>query len=338
MSLLITSTGKSAGKTMVGLGIGQHYPGEVGFFKPLGTNLDQGIDEDVMLFREVFKLKEDPQLFTLSQNYDRIIHDLKKTDFTAALKSRYTQLSQGKDFMIIETAHTVSYGSYAGLSAPQIASVLNCPGLLIAEGTPEKIVDKSIIADHCFNVKGAHLIGVVINKTSAFEEKAQLQERGIDVLGIIPESTALKTPTCEDIIDKLDGELIAGEEGLSKKVETTVVGAMTYDTAQRTLQRMEFPQHSVMVTGGNRADMQLLAFDIKSSLLVLTGNTYPSVAVLAKADELKIPVVMVTYDTMTAASRCEETTARLTSAHAPLIKELVAQHVDLEQIFEAAKK
>ncbi len=326
---------------MVGLGIGLCYPGKVGFFKPLGTNLLEGADEDVLLFKEVFHLKEDPQTFNLSRDYHRILHDLKSgTDLTELLKERYTHLSQGKDFMIIETAHTLSQGSYTGLSAPEIASVLKCPGLLIAEGEPDTIVDKSIIAHHCFNVKDANLLGVVINKASALDEeaRAQLEERGIPILGIIPEVEELKTPTCEDIIDVLDGELIAGEEGLCKKVKTTVVGAMTYDTAQRTLQQMNFPQNTVMITGGDRADMQLIAFEIQSSLLVLTGNTYPSMTVLAKADELKIPVIMVPYDTMTAASRCEQATARLRPSHAPIIKELVGKHVDVDQIFEKAAK
>ncbi len=337
MRLLITSTKENAGKTLVGLGIGQHYPGRVGFFKPLGTNIVHGIDEDVMLFKEVFQLEEAPEEFNLSHDYHRILHDVKDTDFSHKLKERYKKLSQGKDFTILESAHTMSYGSYTGLSAPEIAAVLKCPALLVAEGTPEKIVDKSIMAAHCFAVKNATLLGVVLNKAESLEEYNQLQEKGITVMGVIPKYEELAVPTCEDIIDTLDGELIAGEEGLCKKVKTTLVGAMTFDSAQRALQQIEFPENVVMVTGGDRADMQLLAFDIGSSLLVLTGNTYPSAAVLAKADELQTPVIMVPYDTMTAASRCEQATARLRSSDAALIKEIVGTHVDIKQIFEAVK-
>lgn len=338
MSLLITSTKKRAGKTMVGVGIGLNYPGKVGFFKPLGTNLVRGTDKDVMLFKDVFQLEEAPELFNLSQDYHRILHDVKEP-LTEELTERYHQLHQGKDFMIIETAHTMSYGSYTGLSAPEIASALTCPGILVAEGEPEKVVDKSMMAHRCFNVKNATLLGVIINRMETFEDeyRSQLQERGINILGVIPEYEELKTPTCEDIIDALNGELIAGEEGLCNKVGTIMVGAMTYDSAQRTLQQMEVPERSVMVTGGERADMQLLAFDMKSRLLVLTGNTYPSATVLAKADELKIPVVVVTYDTLTAASRCEQATAALRPDHAPLIKEIVKKHVDVEHIVEAAR-
>jgi hypothetical protein len=325
---------------MVGLGIGQHCPGEVGFFKPLGTNVVNGIDEDVMLFKQVFQLEEAPEKFNLSHDYRRILHDTKGTTFEPALQERYTQLSRGKDFMILESAHTMSYGSYTGLSAPEVAAALKCPALVIAEGAPEKIVDKSIMAQRCFEVKNAALLGVVINRTQGVDEEfvSQLQERGIDLLGVIPEYEELAVPTCEDIIDSLDGELVAGEEGLCKKVKTTLVGAMTFDSAQRALQQIEYPENTVMVTGGDRADMQLLAFDMKSSLLVLTGNAYPSAAVLSKADELQIPVVMVPYDTMTAASRCEEATARLRPSHAAVVKEIVGTHVDVAQIVEAAHR
>ena len=338
MRLLFTSTNKGAGKTLVGLGIGLNYPGTIGYFKPLGTNLVQGIDEDVILFKEVFNLKENPELLNISHDYHRILHDVEEPDLTQELQDRYQHLSKGKDFMIIETGHTMSYGSFTGLGAPQVAAVLDVPGILVAEGDPEKIVDKSIMADHCFNVKDAHLLGVIVNKSQSFEYKDHLEERNIPVLGVIPEDITLKTPTSEDIIDGLDGELLAGEEGLSKKVKSTIVGAMTYDSAVSTLETMVFPEDSVMITGGDRADMQLLAFDMKSSLIVLTGDTYPSMAVLAKADELKIPVVTVHYDTMTAAVRCEKATAKLRPHDAPLIKEMVGKYVDLKRIYEEASQ
>ncbi len=336
MSLVITATKKNAGKTMVGLGIGQHCKGKIGFFKPLGTNLVQGIDRDVLLFKKVFQLEKDPHIFNLYRDYHRIIHDVKESDLTQKVQERYALLSQGKDFTIVETAHTLSYGSYTGLSAPQIASDLKCPAVLIAEGEPEKIIDKSIIAQRCFEVKDAHFLGVIVNKTSTFDEKARtyLQERNIPILGVIPEYEELSTPTCEDIIEVLGGELIAGEEGLCNKVKTTIVGAMTYDSARRTLQQMEFPHDSLMVTGGDRADMQLLAFEMNTRLLVLTGNTYPSATILAKADALKIPVVMVPYDTMTAASRCEEAAAELRPEDAFFIKEIVGKHIDIKRIVE----
>ena len=61
MSLVITATKKNAGKTMVGIGIGLHHPESTGFFKPLGTNLVRGKDEDVLLYKEIFNLKEGEQ-------------------------------------------------------------------------------------------------------------------------------------------------------------------------------------------------------------------------------------------------------------------------------------
>ncbi|MGD2249398.1 MAG: AAA family ATPase [Candidatus Methanofastidiosia archaeon] len=338
MSLVITATKKNAGKTMVGIGIGLHHPGSIAFFKPLGTNLVNGKDEDVLLYKEIFNLKEDTELFNLSQDYHRIIHDLDETNIQAALKNRFLTLSEGKDFLIIESAHTISYGSYTGLSAPQIAAQLNIPGIVIAEGDPEKIIDKSLIAQRCFNVKNASLLGVIINKVTTPVDNVveHLEEFNIPVLGVIPENNELQTPSCEDVIDTLDGELIAGKGGICEKVGPTIVGAMTYDTAQRIVHQIELSSDSIMVTGGTRADIQLLAFEIESSMLVLTGNVYPSMSILSKADELNVPVVMVPYDTMTAASRCEQAVATLSPEDAPLIKEIVGKNVDVNRILEAA--
>ena len=331
--LLITSTADRAGKTMVGLGIGQNHPGHVGVFKPVGTDLVSGIDRDVSLFKKVFKLKEAPHRFSIS--IDRHILRDKKTDFNPLLKERFCELSQGKDFMIIEAAHTMSYGSYAGLSAPQIAQVLGCPGLLIAEGKPEKVVDKSLMARHCFAVRDAALLGVVVNRADAGLHET-LHEKKINVLGVIPEYKALSVPTCKDIINELNGELLAGEKGLHKKVETTIIGDMTF--AQKLLQKATFPEKSVMVTRGDQKDIYMFAFYIKSSLIVLTGDTPPSADILAKAESLEIPVVMVPGDTMRTASQCEQATAVIRPSHAARIKEIVKAHVDLEYIFEAVGK
>jgi hypothetical protein len=337
MSVLITSTRKKAGKTMIGLGIGLQYSGSIGFFKPLGTNSMQGLDEDVLVFKDVFDFKDDPSLCNLSQDYHRVLHDLKRGSMGEELVQRYQQLHADKDFMIIETAHTLSYGSYIGLSAPQIAHTVNCPGIVVAQGSPETIIDKSMMARRCFEHAHADFCGVIVNNSPAFSpsHETSLTERGIPLLGVIPRVNELHLPTCEDIIDVLDGELLAGEDGVCKKVERVVVGAMTYDTAQRTLQTMEFPHNTVLVTGGDRTDMQLIAFELESSLLVLTGNIYPSMNILSRADASHIPVVLVPYDTMTAAQRCEQVTARITPSHAPLIKHLLKDHVDLDTIWEA---
>lgn len=330
--LLITSTADRAGKTMVGLGIGQNYPGHVGVFKPVGTDLVSGIDRDVSLFKDVFKLKEASHKFSIS--IDRHILRDKETDFHSLLKERFCELSQGKDFMIIEAAHTMSYGSYAGLSAPQIAQVLGCPGLLIAEGAPEKVIDKSLMARHCFAVRDADLLGVVVNRAAPGLHET-LYNKKMKVLGVIPEYRALSVPTSEDIINELDGELLAGERGLHKKVETTVVGDITLDPAWKTAQQVKFPEKSVIVTRGDQKDIYMFAFYIKSSLIVLTGDTLPPADILAKAESLEIPVVTVPDDTMSTASRCEQATAVIRPSHAARIKEIVKTHVDLEHIFEA---
>ena len=328
---------------MVGLGIGLHYAGStsVGYFKPLGTNIVQGLDEDVLLFKDLFELDGDPLQYNLEQHYHRTLHDLTpKEDIASTLMERYTQLSAEHNFMIIESAHTFSYGYYTGLSAPQIAHALECPGLVVAQGAPETILDKCIMARQCFEHNAASFLGAIINNSPDFSPSHEqvLTEHSIPVLGVIPPAEELRLPTARDVIEALDGELLAGEEGLHNPIETVIVGAMTYDTAQRTLKTMETPHHNILVTGGDRADMQLLAFELKSSLLVLTGKSYPSMSVLSQADTLQIPVVLVPYDTMTTATRCEQVTARITPSHAPIITQLIKTHVDLDSIEEAVQK
>ena len=53
-----------------------------------------------------------------------------------------------------------------------------------------------------------------------------------------------------------------------------------------------------MITGGDRTDIQLAALETSTRCLILTGNVYPSPAVLNRAEELCVPVLLTKLDTL----------------------------------------
>ena len=87
-----------------------------------------------------------------SRDYHRIIYDVTEVGLTQKVKEQYTVLSNGKDFTIVETAHTLSYGSY-GLSDPHIASHLDCPAVVIAEGEPKKLLTRALLPNVALKLK-----------------------------------------------------------------------------------------------------------------------------------------------------------------------------------------
>ena len=50
--------------------------------------------------------------------------------------------------------------------------------------------------------------------------------------------------------------------------------------------------NKAVITGGDRADIQLAALETSTRCLILTGNLYPSPAVLNRAEELCVPVLL----------------------------------------------
>ncbi|MEM3866917.1 MAG: DRTGG domain-containing protein, partial [Candidatus Bathyarchaeia archaeon] len=96
--------------------------------------------------------------------------------------------------------------------------------------------------------------------------------------------------------EKINGKILAGEEGLNNLVQTFLVGAMSVESAMKYFRRTI---NKLIITGGDRTDLILSALETKASGIILTGNLYPSIKVFPKADELKIPLILVPYDTFT---------------------------------------
>jgi len=123
-----------------------------------------------------------------------------------------------------------------------------------------------------------------------------LKERGLRVLGIIPEQLEMTAPTVREICDVLGGEVLAGGESMQRIVEDILVGAMTLEGAVRYFRRSA---NKAVITGGDRSDIALAALETSTSILILTGNLYPDVKVLAKAGEKGVAVLLVPHDTYT---------------------------------------
>jgi hypothetical protein len=343
MNLLIASTRTSAGKTVVGLGLGllaRSRGKEVGYFKPLSDRIAsrEGLiyDRDAELFHEALALSEGPERLSLVHDYATLIEDRHGEDLRQAVLDRFKELSAGKGLMLIEGPRNYSYGSFLKLSAGELAAALGSPVLLVANGELGVVVDKALAAAYHVRSLGAEPRGVVINSVPEREReeiaevaKPALEERGLKVLGIVPRMEELASLTPRRIAEALKARVLAGEEGLERRIESTLVGAMTVDQALKGLRRY---RNVALITGGDRADMQLASFEVSTSCLVLTGGVYPDAIVLAKADELEIPVLLVPEDTYAVARRVEVVEPHVSPEKGELVKQLIAEHVKWEEL------
>ena len=91
-----------------------------------------------------------------------------------------------------------------------------------------------------------------------------------------------------------------------------------------------------IITGGDRADIQMAALSTDTSCLVLTGGLYPPKPVIAKAYEVGVPILVTRHNTMEAAEMVEHLIARIDPDDAgkiDRIAQVVKQHVDLDAVW-----
>jgi len=82
----------------------------------------------------------------------------------------------------------------------------------------------------------------------------------------------------------------------------------------------------------------LAALQTDTSVLILTGNIYPDVRILAKAEELGVPVLLVPYDTFTTVKEVANLSGRIKprdTKKIELAKNLVTEYVDWNSILNS---
>ncbi|MBS7640776.1 phosphotransacetylase family protein [Candidatus Bathyarchaeota archaeon] len=350
-SIYLVSTEELAGKSAIALALASILMERglrVGYFKPIGvsSSLTHGKelhDEDVEIMKLILKLRYSEDLICpILLRGEEFLEDFMWGDselFMEKIRSSYKEISENCDVVLIESPHSFITGSYIGCPAPRIAKELNADMILIEKAENDFIVDRVLQAQDICIKWGTKLSGVILNivpsnKVERFKGiiKQFIEKQGINVLGVIPEDRTLKALTAREICDFIGGKVLAGKDGLDNFIEEILVGAMTPESAAKYFRRA---LNEAVITGGDRTDIILTALETGVSAIILTGNLYPSVKVFPKADQLKVPLILVPYDTYTTLQYIQRTIGRIKPKDIRRIGaaiNLVKAHVDLEKI------
>jgi len=313
-SLYVIGPGGS-GKTALCVGMALKLKDEglkVGYFKPVGSvpPFSREVDGDAVLMKEVCDSPhsaKDLVQFTMFPGY---LTRYKRQDYDRKVREAYGRLAADVDTLLIGGAPNPAHGAALGIDAFSIGKALDVPLVIVSRVENDNSVDQAIISCQLAGHHGLQVAGVVFNnvprtlldKTKGVFEPI-LEERGIELIGIIPRRVEIAAPTAREFYEVLGGELLAGDEHLDLLIEDVLVGAMTMDGAVNYLRRSA---NKAVVTGGDRADIALAALETNTSVLVLTGGSYPSIKVITRAEEKGVPVILVNYDTYTAIERLHE--------------------------------
>jgi BioD-like phosphotransacetylase family protein len=349
-SVLVSSTELYAGKSALCLALAMKLKENgltVGYMKPVGNlvvDLDgELVDDDAVTMKKMLGLAESPDEISPILFTHQLLEDVlegKDKQLVPKLEKTFQRVSKGKDVMILESAGDISGSSVLGLSDSEVARVTGSKILLVSKYCDEFTVDRittymKLLGD------GAEMLGIIFNNTSAermsfVREKVvpYFHRKGVPVLGIIPKNRALQTVSAREIAEGLNGQVLAGKDNLDVTVEGIVVGAMSPDSAIKVFRRK---RNRAVITGGDRADLQMAALEARLPVVILTGNLYPATPVLGRAEELNVPVILVPDDTITTIDRMDTLTKQVRVRNmrkVDVMKGMFDEYVDVEKIIQ----
>ncbi|MBP2030919.1 BioD-like phosphotransacetylase family protein [Methanohalophilus levihalophilus] len=350
-SILVSSSEQYSGKSSLCIGLAvilKNKGFSVGYMKPVGNllvDVDGTLsDEDSEQALQILGLTDDRQYMTPVMLTENLIEDALH-DEDGKLEDKilhsYSQIAEGKDAVVIEGSGGIGGGMMYNLSDPHVASLLDTRILLITRYDSIQAVDR-ILCDIKLIPEPWMLAGVILNEVEENDLKQVkelvvpfLKRKEIEVHGIIPKDRTLRSITISEIVEDLHGDVLSGSENLGELIDHYLVGAMEVNSAIKYFRRSP---NSVVITGGDRSDVQMAAIEAGVKALVLTGNLRPSEAVLGSADEAGVPIVLVRGDTMSTIERMEALIGHTRigqKTKLSRIVELVEDNVDIDSIISS---
>lgn len=343
--LLVGSTEAYSGKSATILGIAHQLREkglDIAYGKPLGTclrgNQSEAFEEDVRFIRKILNLpQKQVRSPLLSLNAETIQKRLQGDDLTNYRQSLKPYLQQASgDLMLLEGPGSLCEGSLFDLSLKEVAQTVEAPVLLVARFHSVLLVETLLSAKQQL---GDCLVGVLINDIPDHElSMAQstmrpfLEKQGIPVLGLLPRSSLLRSVSVRVLVDQLQAEILCRPDRLDLMVESLTIGAMNVNSALEYFRR---GRNMAVVTGGDRADIQMAALETSTHCLILTGRLPPQPMILNRAEELEIPVLSVDKDTLTTVEIIDHAFGQV-RLYEPIkvqcIQELMTDHFDIDRL------
>lgn len=358
MKVYVAATRQNDGKTIVALGLIRAFQkrvARVGYMKPVGQRYlmvdGAKIDKDAVLMKEACGLEGSlsamspiaiPRGFT-----EEYILNPNREPLVQAILDGYQEASRGADVTVVEGTGHAGVGAVFDMANADVASLLGTPVILVSCGGIGKPIDEIMLNKTSFDASGVEILGCILNKVTLdkydkVKEIARigLERKGLRLLGVLPFDEVLSSPTVEQILQDIDGELLHGEHGLRNRVTRVVVGAMPPHEALSYLGK-----GVLLVTPGNREDIILAAMsscvvgvgpEHCVSGIVLTCGVRPHPTVMQLIERTFIPVVLVQADTFAAATKISGLIVKLRPGDRRKLaatEELVERYADVDEIW-----
>jgi len=344
--LYIASVDSYSGKSLTALALGLELQAQgyrVGYFKPVGSLPHEvdGVttDEDAHFIGRRLHPEAPVDAICpvlLSSDLIRRALEGEAVDLPERIATAFSRVSGDRDVVLVGGVGDLSRGSLLGLSAPAVAELLDAQVILLSKFSAESMVEQVLLAQRLL---GDTLGGVIFNFVGPDEEEAlkgplgrYLTARGIQVLGALPQDDLLGAITVRELAEHLPAKLLCCEKALDELIVHFVIGAMGVASAAKYFRQLA---DKAVITGGDRADIQLAALQTVTKAIVLTGNIYPSKPIVSRAQQLGVPLMLAPHDTLATVERIEHITGRLRVREVAKVERaraLFQKHVDIDRI------
>jgi BioD-like phosphotransacetylase family protein len=343
--LLIASSEPYTGKSATILGIAHQLQNrgiKLGYGKPIGTcfNPSDSVkdEQDLQFISQILNLSESHiKSPLLLLNEKTILEYLEKVNNYQQELVEYCSSIEG-DLVLLEGAGNLIQGNLFNLSAPEISEKIDASVLLVVKYEPLLIIDQILSAKQ---ILGNRLIGVLINSiphqqldTLENSIKPFFQCQGIDILGMLPTDRLLQSVSVKELVSQLKAKVLCRHDRLDLMVESLTVGAMNVNSA---LEYFRQRQNMAVITGSDRTDLQLAALESSTNCLILTGHTPPQQLILARAEDLEIPILTVDFDTLTTVEIVDRAfgTVRLhETIKVECVQNLIEEHFNIDLLLD----
>jgi BioD-like phosphotransacetylase family protein len=349
-SIYIASVEHFSGKTALCLGLGKHLQKDgykVGYLKPLSlqpwTAAGHTVDEDAAFVKEALNLKAEAWELSpvvLTANFLREqLTAAPEINLLEKVKTAFDAVGAGQDIVLLEGGSSLREGYTVGLATPEMPAQLDSRVLLMVKYND----DVSVLDDTLASADrlGEHLGGVLLNRVPAQAEAfamhtltPYLERHGVPVLGVLPETRYLAALTVGELVDVLGAELLTRYYRPQAVVENLTVGAMTAEAA---MTRFRQQSNKAVITGGDRADIQMAALETSTTCLILTGNIPPSPLVVKQAEEFGVAVMLAPRHTMETIDLIEGAYGKTRLGHPAKLRQfqaLLEKHFDFGRCYE----
>lgn len=349
-SVYIASTETFVGKSAVCAALLEQFRSagyRIGYMKPVSVSAvpseSGAADEDAQTMRRLFELPDAPETIAPVLATLRVIDGVlrgNQRDYRADVQRAYDQIAADRDIVVLEGVNTWAEGAFLHLSAQDVSEMLDVPVLLVSRYHSALAADSIISVQRYLQPR---MLGVILNQVPQSQAEYVrdtfapfLEQAGVPVLGTIPGDPLLGAVGVAELAEELAATVV-GEGDMSRVVEHLTIGAMGADTA---LQFFRRKPNKAVITGGDRVDLQIAALETSTSCLVLTGNVRPAQTVLDRAAQRRVPVLLVTGDTMSVVQRAEGLFGRIRFGRGDThdhFSKLAGENIDMRRIISLLK-